>query len=218
MLINDELLKSNEKLVFSIIKKYSNNDNYEDLYQVGMLAIIKAAKNYKPNDKVKFSTYAYLYIKGEILKAINTKSVKINKDVITDYIKIKKVKDHIYQIYGKNVSSEELSRLTGISELRICEIENAFKGSESLDSYINDDENIKLVDTIKEDSRVNINDYIQLKDALNSLNNEEKKFLLERYYNEKTQTEIAKEKNTTQVKIYRYERKVLDKLKEKMIG
>lgn len=218
MLVNEELLKSNEKLVFSIIKKYSNNDNYEDLYQVGMLAIIKAAKNYKPNEKVKFSTYAYLYIKGEILKAINTKSVKINKDAISDYIKIKKIKDHIYQIYGKKVSSDELSKLTGISELRICEIENAFKGSESLDSYINDEENIKLVDTIKEDNRININDYIELKDALNSLNNEEKRFLLERYYNEKTQTEIAKEKNTTQVKIYRYERKVLDKLKEKMIG
>lgn len=214
--INDDLIRSNEKLVYSLIKKYSNNDNYEDLYQVGMLAIIKAAKKYDENSNVKFSTYAYLYVKGEILRAINSKSVKINKEVISNYIKIKKAKEYIYITYGKNVSSKELSALTGIEEYKIAEIENAFKTSESLESYINEDENTRLIDTIVDNKVVNINDYIELKDALKSLKEEEKAFIIDRYYNEKTQTEIAKEKNTSQVKIYRYERKVLDKLKDKI--
>ena len=217
MLVTEDLLKTNEKLVYSIIKKYSNKEDYEDLYQVGMLAVIKAAKKYKEKSDVKFSTYAYLYIKGEILKAINTKSVKINKDVVANYIKIKKAKEYIYLTYGRNISSKELSLLTGIEEYKISEIENAFKTYKSLYSCI-DDDNTRLIDTIKDEEETNISELIELKDAIKSLNEEEKKYIIDRYYKEKTQTEIAKEKNTSQVKVYRYERKVLNKLKEQMIS
>ena len=60
------------------------------------------------------------------------------------------------------------------------------------------------------------NELVSLKDALNNLNNEEKKLIYERYYNDLTQTEIAKRDNISQVKVYRLERKILDKLKDKM--
>ena len=56
-----------------------------------------------------------------------------------------------------------------------------------------------------------------MNDALRTLSKEERKLIYERYYQNKTQTELAKEENTSQVKIYRYERKVLDKLKDKML-
>ena len=77
---------------------------------------------------------------------------------------------------------------------------------------ISDDEKISLEDTISD----NRNNYFELNDALKELNDSEKRLIYERYYENKTQTEIAKEKNISQVKVYRYERKILDKLKDKM--
>ena len=63
---------------------------------------------------------------------------------------------------------------------------------------------------------MNMEDRVGLKDALASLNAEERKLIYDRYYKELTQTDIAKENNMTQVKVYRLERKILDKLKDKM--
>ena len=87
----------------------------------------------------------------------------------------------------------------------------------SLNKIISDDEEITLEDTIYNIESVDRNDLINLNDALRSLSKKERKLIYERYYQNKTQTELAKEKNTSQVKIYRYERKVLDKLKDKML-
>ena len=76
----DNILKY-ENLVNKIAHKYSNLSNFEDLRQAGMVGLINAVNNYKENEKTKFSTYAYLWIKGEILEFLrldkNIKLVKI---------------------------------------------------------------------------------------------------------------------------------------------
>lgn len=215
--IDNEFIELNEKLVYSIINEYSNKETIDDLYQVGMMAVMKAAKNFDESKGVKFSSYAYYYIKGEVLKYIReNRCMRLSKDMVKNYIKIIKAKEYIYKTYGRNVTSEELSKLTNIDEIKINEIVSACSIIESLDSTINEEDDYTLLDTIKSNEKVSSIDLILLKDAISSLDKEEQQFIYERYYNNKSQTEIAKEKNTTQVKVYRYERSLLDKMKEKV--
>ncbi len=75
----EEVISSSSGLIYMIIKKYFNNYDREDLYQVGVIGVIKAYNNYKKNKNTKFSTYAYKYIYGEIYNYINKleKCVKV---------------------------------------------------------------------------------------------------------------------------------------------
>ena len=215
--IDNEFILMKKEFVYSIINDYANDNNREDLYQVGMLAIVKAADLFDPDKGVKFTTYAYKHILGEVLKYIReNKNIKPSRETIREYVKILKIKDYVYKTEGRRISNEELSKLMGISEVKINEIENACSVIESLDSYVDSDESYSFHETIAKKENIDKNDLIELKYALESLNEEERKFIYERYFENKTQTEIAKEQNTNQVKIYRYEKELLDRLNSKM--
>lgn len=211
--LTDELITSYKKLVYSIISKYSNERNKDDLFQAGMMGIIDASKKYDNSSNVKFTSFAYKYILGEVLKCLREdRNIKISRDIIRDYKRINIVKDHIYKMYGRPTNNKELSKLLNMNEERINEVINYNEKELSINMIISDDEKISLEDTISD----NRNNYFELNDALKELSDSEKRLIYERYYENKTQTEIAKEKNISQVKVYRYERKILDKLKDKM--
>ena len=216
--LNNDLISSYERLVYSIISKYSTESNKEDLFQVGMLGILDASQKYNHNMGVKFTSFAYKYILGEVLKYLREdRNIRISRDIINDYKRIMIAKERYYKSYGRPASLIELSKILGISENRIKEALD-YNGNEiSLYKLISEDEKITLEDTLYEKNKLEKEDLINLKDALKKLTNEERKLIYERYYQNKTQTELAKESNISQVKIYRYERKILDKLKDKML-
>jgi len=207
------MLELQEKLVYSIINKYSNIYNKEDLFQVGMIGAITAYQKYDKSLGVKYSTFAYKYILGEVLKYLREdRNIRVSRDIINDYKKILIAKDYIYKEYGY-IDDSKLCKILGISEERLNEVIKYNDNIVSLNKPIG--EEITLEDTIKDNS-IELNDKVALKLAVKDLNNEEKKLIYERYYNNLTQTELAKKNNTSQVKIYRLERKILDKLKDKM--
>ena len=88
----------------------------------------------------------------------------------------------------------------------------------SINKVIGDSENIELADIIYNKEEIDKIDKLCLKDALSGLDPKERDLIYKRYYENMTQTDIAKENNISQVKVYRYERKILDKLKNKIAG
>ena len=215
--INNELVHTYEKLVYSIIKKYSTSYNKDDLFQVGMLGVLDASKKYDPSSGVKFSSFAYKYILGEVLKYLREdRNIKISRDLISDYRKIYLAKERAYKTLGRSLSDTELSRILNMSKERISEAIKYNEKELSLNNTISDDEKLTLEDTIKKEEDLEAEDLINLKDAYENLSEDEKIIIYKRYFENKTQTELAKETNMSQVKVYRLERKILDKMKDKM--
>lgn len=207
------MLELQEKLVYSVINKYANIYNKDDLFQVGMIGALTAYQKYDESLGVKYSTYAYKYILGEVLKYLREdRNIRVSRDIINDYKKILIGREYIYKEYGR-VENSKLCKILGISEDRLNEVLKYNDNVTSLNKPIGDE--ITLEDTIKDNS-MDINDRVALKLAFKDLNSEEKRLIYERYYNNLTQTELAKRNNMSQVKVYRLERKILDKLKDKM--
>ena len=204
-----------KKLVYSIINNYSTVENKDDLFQVGMIGAINAYQKYDSSSGVKYSTYAYKYILGEVLKYLReNRLIKLNRDIISDYKKINFAKEYIYKTYGK-VSDEKLSKILNMSKERIDEVLSYNESTLSLNKLIMPSEDLTIEDMVSSKD-MNIEDHLSLKDAIKSLDKDEQELIYDRYFNELTQTDIAKEKNMTQVKVYRLERKILNKLKDKM--
>ena len=215
--LNDNLINSYEKLVYSIITRYANDSNREDLFQVGMVGILDASKKYNKNSGVKFTSFAYKFILGEVLKYLREdRNIRISRDMIRDYRNILIVKEKIYKDYGRPATIEEIGKILNINSNKIGMIINYNEKEVSINKNIDDDDKISLEDTLFIEENLDRNDLILLRDAIKELPLKEKQLIYERYFQNKSQTEFAKENKMSQVKVYRYERKILDKLKDKM--
>ena len=208
------VIMENENLIYSIISKYSNYYDIDDLYQVGVMGMIKAYNNYKEGYNTKFTSYAYTYIFGEIVKFINeSKNFKISKENRHLYKKICEAKTILTQKLMKEPSNYELSLFLEIDENLIEEVINQNQTVDSLDrEIIEDGKKVFLYDVVGEE-KDNIEN-IFLYEQLNKLSKEELILLKKRYFFDKTQSEIAKEMGVNQVKVSRTEQKILRKLSE----
>jgi len=205
---------NNENLIYSIINKYSNYYDVDDLYQVSVIGMIKAYNNYKECYNTKFTSYAYTYIFGEIVKFINeSKSFKVSKDYRSLYKKINEAKTILTQKLMKEPSNYELSLFLEIDEKLIEDVINVNQTVDSLDREIMEDgKKVFLYDVVGEE--VDNVENIFLYDQLDKLSKEELMLLKKRYFYDKTQSEVANELGVNQVKVSREEKKILKKLSE----
>lgn len=215
MNMTDQIIE-NENLVYSIINKCGGYYDVDDLYQVGMIGLINASKNYKEEAGVKFSTYAYTYVLGEVTKYMReNRDIKVSRDVIKLKQSISKARDHLNQKLQREPSDLELSLILEIDEEKIAEIERVCADVKSLD-YSYSDEDMNLYQSIKvEDKEINSN-ILDLRESIKNLNDEERKLIYSRYYCDLTQSETSKEMGMSQVQVSRKETKILQKLKTKL--
>lgn len=215
--LTNEMVVLLDSKVSYIVNKYAQNYNREDLIQAGKMGIVKAAQNYEESIGVKFSTFCEKYILGEILKYIREdKNIKVSRDFIKLKKKIDIAKEHFIMKIGRNPTTIELSYIIGVDEKKIIDVLGFDQNIRSIDMSIDNDSDLTLSDMIKEDEKLDNIDIISLNDALKDLTTEERKIIEERYYNGKTQTELASEMNISQVKVYRMERRILDDLNDKL--
>ena len=213
-----KLIKENKGLICSIIKKYASYYEFDDLYQVSIIGIMKAYQNYQKEKNVKFTTYAYKYILSEVIAFVNyAKPIKVSKDYQRLNKKILEARTLLTQKLMKEPSNNELSLFLEIDEQVIDDVMKYQDRIKSLDEVMtNEGSHLTLLDKMAIDKNNISIDNILLKEELMALPMEEQKLIQMRYFEDKTQSEIANYFGTNQVQISRCEQKVLKKLKKNL--
>ena len=208
--ITDIILK-NETFIYSIAKKFSKYKNKEDLFQVGCIGMIEAYKNFDETKGTKFTSYAYNYVYGQMSKFVREDhTIKLNKEMNTLKNKIEAAKNKLTQNLMRAPTIKELSDFLETEEVIIEKILN-YNDPYSMDEMYKED--LSMHEMVP-DNETDYNTLIALKTEIENLNEPEKTIMIKRYYEDLTQTEIARELGLSQVDISRKESKVLTKLRK----
>lgn len=219
----EQLVLSNVGLVWSIVRRFVNRGHEpDDLFQVGVIGLIKSIDKFDLSFNVKFSTYAVPMIMGEIKRFLRDDGmIKVSRSLKENAGKIKGAREKLTYKLGRDPTIDEVSEEV---DLPRQEVVMALESNTEVDSinktiYSGDGNPIYLIDKL-EDKNSNDNelviDKIDLKKTIESLDEKDKKIILLRYFQDKTQTEIAKELGISQVQVSRLEKKILMKMREKM--
>lgn len=211
----EEVINSTSKMIYMIINKYFKGYDREDLYQVGVIGVIKAYDNYKQNHNTKFSTYAYTYIYGEIYSYITSlKGIKLARENYSLYKKINEAQNILRQKLMKEPTIYELSSFLELDYTLIDNIINSMQNIDSLDRIIvNSDNNLSLSDLLGDNKNYYNIDYFLVNEEINNLKEPWKQIMKLRYFEDKTQSEVATLLGMKQVEISRGESKVLKKIR-----
>lgn len=186
---------------------------FEDLMQAGAIGVLKAYKNYRQNNNVKFSSYAYDYIFGEMYELVmKNRKIKVTKDILKLAKQIEHARNALSLKLGKIPNYEELSQYLEIPLTQIAEVLYVTREMTSLDD--NTKEARELYETIPSKESISLEEKLTLEEGIESLEEEEQKIIKYRYFNDLTQSETAKKMRMSQVMISRYEQKSLKKLRQ----
>lgn len=216
------LIEMNLPLVSSISKKFINRGyDYEDIFQIGSMGLVKAIKNFDNTFNVKFSTYAVPMIIGEIKRFIRDDGmIKVSRNVKSLARKIHFDKEILTKKLGREPSIEELSEFTGVNKEEVVfAIESATGLSYLYDTIHQDDGSpVLLIDKLSQNSEEDIGmiNKIALKEALRGLDDKARQIIVLRYFKDKTQVQVAKLLGISQVQVSRLEKKVLTQMKSKL--
>lgn len=203
--MTNKLIKECEGLIYKIASKYSIYYSIEDLYQVGSIGVIKAYKNYKEDSSVKFSTYAYKYILGEIIEFIRCdRNIKVSEEYMSLYKKYSEIKRLLTSKLDRVPSFSEICSFMNIDEcilLNVIETISFTKSTEE-DNY-----------DYGNDKREEIDNKILLDSELDMLDSFDRNLIEYRYYQGYTQSETASMLGISQVKVSRQEKLILSKMK-----
>lgn len=215
----DEMIKGNLKLVLSVIKKFNNKkENLDDLFQVGCIGLMKAIDNFDISHNVKFSTYAVPMIIGEIRRYLrDSGSIRVSRNYKDIAYKALNFKEEYYNNNQKEASIEEIALYIGCEAIDVILALEAIQDTVSMQSTIYDNGG----DVIELEEKLGTTDDAieswakehMLKEAFSKLNKREKRIIVERYFKDKTQMEIALEMDISQAQVSRIEKNALKIMK-----
>ena len=215
--MSNEDIEKYSNLIYSLTHYFEGYKNKEDLYQVGIIGLIEAYQKYDSNYNVKFSTYAYPYILGEMKKLVREdKGIKISRSITNLNNKIEKAKNILVQRLNREPSYLELAHFLEVSEEEIVEAIKTINIMQSIDEPINNDGKEMTLHEVIGDNNLDLDTLIALKQELNNLTPYEKNIIYKRYVEDLSQSEVAKMLDITQVKVSREEAKIKRKIKENM--
>lgn len=215
----EKLINGNLKLVLSVLKSFSGRvDNLDDLFQVGVIGLIKAIDNFDLDHEVRFSTYAVPMILGEIKRYLrDNSSLRVSRSIKDLAYKALKVKDELTFKVNKEPTTLEIAERLHIPEWEVVQALNSLKDTVSMFEPIYNDggDVIYLADQLSNDESVyDLETKIALRNALQQIKEKEKYIILQRYMIGRTQTELAEEIGISQAQISRLEKNGLAKIKK----
>lgn len=219
----DKIIELNLPLVSSISKKFLNRGyEYEDIFQIGSIGLVKAVNNFDPKFNVKFSTYAVPMIIGEIKRFLRDDGIiKVSRNVKNIARKLHYDKEALTKKLDRTPTIEELSEYSGVNKEDIIIATESVYGMQYLYDTIHQDDGspVLLIDKLSEDVEEDkdLVDKIALKEALKNLDVKSRQIIMLRYFKDKTQIQVAKMLGISQVQVSRIEKKVLKQMRENLI-
>ena len=216
----DKVYEDNIGLIYSVVKRFAGRGvEAEDLFQIGSIGLLKAVDKFDTSFEVKFSTYAVPMIIGEIRRYLrDTGIIKVSRSLKESQYRVFKIREDLEKKLGREPSVTELAEAAEISLEELNMVLEAGAEVESLHKTIYQGEGteLSLLDKIpeKENRQEKLLDKVLLEELLGRLETEERKLIYMRYFQDMTQTEIARQLHISQVQVSRMEKRILKKLKK----
>ncbi|MFZ5899353.1 MAG: RNA polymerase sporulation sigma factor SigG [Bacillota bacterium] len=217
-----KLINGNLRLVLSVIQRFTNRGEFvDDLFQVGCIGLMKAIDNFDLSQNVKFSTYAVPMIIGEIRRYLRDNNpIRVSRSLRDVAYKALQVRDSLANKYSREPSVTEIANELNIPREEIVFALDAIQEPISLFEPIYHDggDPIFVMDQISDEKNLDGNwlEGIAIRDALRRLNDREKMILTLRFFEGKTQMEVAEEIGISQAQVSRLEKAALAHMRKYM--
>lgn len=215
----DEMIEGNLRLVLSVIHRFRNRgEELDDLFQVGVIGLIKAINNFDPKLDVKFSTYGVPMILGELRRYLrDNNSVRVSRSMRDTAYKAMQIKEKLTAEQNREPSMDEIARRMGVPREDVVLALEAIVEPVSLYEPVFSDgaDTVYVMDQISDtgDDSAWLEE-LAIKDAIKSLSDREKRILGLRFFKGKTQMEVAFEIGISQAQVSRIEKSALDTIKK----
>lgn len=216
----EEIIMENMGLVYSVVRRFSHRGlELEDLVQIGTIGLIKAVNRFDSSFEVCFSTYAIPMIVGEIKRVLrDSGSIRVSRSLKERAYIVMKEKERFTNEYGREPQIKELADGLKLTEEEIVECLDAVVSPISLSEAIqgDGDDTWSLEDKVKDKKETEERwlNKLALEDAMDNLNEREKRVIYMKYYLGRTQGEIAYQINLSQAQVSRIEKSALHTMKE----
>lgn len=218
----ERLINCNLRLVFNLVKRFSRRGfDEEELFQIGTIGLIKAIDKFDSSYNVKFSTYAVPMIIGEIRRFLrDNQQIKVSRSLKELAFRIPKVKEELTKAKGREPTIGEISEVLNIPREEIVSALEALQQPASIYEtlYQDDGDPIYLLDQLKAETSLEFiwTENLSLKEILRKLPEREQQIIKMRYFEDKTQAQVAQLLGLSQVQISRIERQAMRRIKEWM--
>ena len=208
-------IKGNLRLVLSVIKRFSgSNENADDLFQIGCIGLMKAIDNFDTTLQVKFSTYAVPMIIGEIRRYLRDNStIRVSRSLRDTAYKAIYARENYLKNNLREPTIMEIASEIGMEKAEIVYALDAIQSPMSLYEpvYTEGGDTLYVMDQVsdKKNKEENWVENLALQDAMNRLNDRERHIVNLRFYEGKTQMEVAQEIGISQAQVSRLEKNAL---------
>ncbi len=218
----ETLVNENSPLIKSVIRWFKDKGiEPDDLFQLGCLGFLKAINNFDCSFNVKFSTYVVPMVVGEIKRFMRDDgAVKVSRAIKGLNLKINKFVDAFFVENGRSPTISEIAKQFKLSEQEVVLTMDSAKMPVSLYTPFDDgdDDGLSIIDRFDGQENEDFVDKFALKELIEKLDERDRKIILMRYFDDKTQSEIAERLGVSQVQVSRLENKILESLRKKLEG
>lgn len=215
----EKFIKGNLRLVLSVIKRfYGRGENPDDLFQIGCVGLIKAIDNFDLSQNVQFSTYAVPMIIGEVKRYLrDNNSIRVSRSIRDLAYKAIQYKERYTKEHGKEPTIEEIAKEFNVEKEDVALSFDAIQDPISLQEPIYNDgnESIYILDQVKDPKNTDElwAEKITVANAMQKLNDREKLIINKRFFDSKTQMEVAAEIGISQAQVSRLEKSAINNIK-----
>lgn len=216
----EKFINGNLRLVLSVIQRfYNRGENVDDLFQIGCIGLIKSIDNFDLSQNVQFSTYAVPMIIGEIRRYLrDNNSVRVSRSIRDMAYRVLQIKERISREQNREVNIEEIAKELGVEKEEISFCLDAIQDPISLQEPIYKDgtENLYVMDQISDNKNIDerwVED-LTIAQALTKLNKREKEIISRRFFDGRTQMEVAEEIGISQAQVSRLEKGAISRIRK----